>query len=60
MWSQRDHKILIGAEGITASPLRMRGGSYTWGKGRFASDLPVDCALEKLTPFQNVFDLCKK
>ena len=25
MWSRRDHKMLIGAEGITAE------GSYTWG-----------------------------
>ena len=25
MWSLRDHKMLIGAEGITAE------GSYTWG-----------------------------
>ena len=38
MWSQRDHKILIGAEGITAE------GSYTWDNRR----LSIDCALDAL------------
>ncbi len=46
MWSRRDHKMLIGAEGITAE------GSYTWG-----NKVALRLRPRKLILFSNV-DSC--